>query len=683
MKLLRYAMLGCFIGISGMLFARISPKDSLQTILKNTAELQKRVDAMLSLLDLVESTPEEYPCAINLYEEAFKLNDKYALASTLGTITIHFLSNHASKDSLSRYLERADDMLKGSNYDGITTYYRMTQKARLLDEVERDRLVEVCDEMTNALEKNKPHETIYEKVERLFLNGIITYKLMTLAEKQDWDKGIPYWEEAWQEVQSFPLITRRNFSANIMVCLMTGYAMKKDKEKIIKTANTYLDWTDEYFDSDDVKYRRPFMSKELTYLLCYQRMISSVQLIGPEMAGKYYRRYCDFMNNGKGDVIARDKTYFFDISSGYYLACKNYEKALAYKDSLIHLIETGESRVTSIFYHYKKRADILEEWGKYKDACSAYRRAIVVNDSLAEQKYIAKVSEMRVKHDVDKLELANATLLAEKRKDALNFSVCIIVIIISISIYLYLNLKKIKKLQKNLLKESTRAEESENMKKAFINSMCHEIRTPLNAICGFSELIVDESMDAEDKKEFPDIIRDNTKALMSLLDDLLEVANLDNTSGAFPTEKVDVNVICMNEMQRLRATEDKNDIEYLLDLPEGGCVINTHPKYFSLMISALLNNANKFTESGQIILSCKIDKEKNEAVFSLTDTGCGIPLDKHKFVFQRFAKLDSFTQGTGLGLYLCQIIVDRMNGRVWIDSEYVSGTKFIFTVPLS
>lgn len=682
MKLLRYVLFGCFLGLTGVLFARTFTKDSLQTLLNNTEDTQRRVDILLNLLDLAESAPDEYPCAVKLYEEAFKQNDKYALASTLGAITIHFLTNSASKDSLYQYLERADDLLKGSEYDGITTYYRMTCKARIIDEVERDKLVETCDEITASLEKNKTNENTYEKVERLFLNGIITYKLMTLAEKQDWNKGLPYWEEAWKTVRSFPLMTRRNFSANLMVCLMTAYGMDKNKEKIIETANTYLDWTDEYFNSDDVEFRRPYMSKELTYLLCYQRMISSVDIIGKEMAEKYYRRYRKFMNGGKGDAISRDKTYFFDISSSYYLTCKNYEKALAYRDSLIHLIEIGKSRVTSVFYHYKKRADILEEWGRYKDACSAYRRAIVVNDSLAEQKYITKVSEMRVKLDVDKLELDNATLLAEKRKAALNFSICIIVIIVAISIYLYLNLKRIKKLQKNLLKESARAEESENMKKAFINSMCHEIRTPLNAICGFSELIVDESMDAEDKKEFPEIIRDNTKVLTSLLDDLLEVANLDNSSGAFPMEKVDVNVICINEMKRLRTTENKAGIDYFLELPEHGCIINTHPKYFSLMIGALLNNANKFTESGQISLTCKIDKDKKEAIFSLTDTGCGIPLDKQKFVFERFAKLDTFKQGTGLGLYLCQIIINRMGGRIWIDPEYVSGTRFIFTVPL-
>lgn len=103
------------------------------------------------------------------------------------------------------------------------------------------------------------------------------------------------------------------------------------------------------------------------------------------------------------------------------------------------------------------------------------------------------------------------------------------------------------------------------------------------------------------------------------------------------------------------------------------------------MTQVLLNltaNANKFTEKGSITLKYVVDNQHREVVFSVTDTGCGIPKEKQETVFQRFGKLNEFTQGTGLGLAICSQIVKRFGGKIWIDSEYTSGTRFCFSIPI-
>lgn len=193
----------------------------------------------------------------------------------------------------------------------------------------------------------------------------------------------------------------------------------------------------------------------------------------------------------------------------------------------------------------------------------------------------------------------------------------------------------------------------------------------------------DESLSKEEKRDFPNIIQGNTKILTSLMNDILEVANLDSSSNIFPMEDTDVTTICNTEMERLEANEKKPNIEYKLIMPEENLTIKTNARYFALMIRSLLDNANKFTEKGSITLESHVNTEKHEAVFSVTDTGCGIPKEKYEYIFQRFSKLDEFTQGTGLGLYICKIIAQRMDGHIYIDPEYTQGTKFVITIPVA
>ena len=162
-------------------------------------------------------------------------------------------------------------------------------------------------------------------------------------------------------------------------------------------------------------------------------------------------------------------------------------------------------------------------------------------------------------------------------------------------------------------------------------------------INGFSEILIDESTPLEDKKEYQDIIQENTRILTSLLDSLIEVANLDSLTEALPLEDIEVTSICRMEMEFLQKTEGKEGIQYLLDLPAKECIAHTHAQYLSLLLRSLLNNANKFTQKGSICLSCSCDKENKKIIINVTDTGCGISADKHEYVFQRFTKLNTFT----------------------------------------
>lgn len=120
---------------------------------------------------------------------------------------------------------------------------------------------------------------------------------------------------------------------------------------------------------------------------------------------------------------------------------------------------------------------------------------------------------------------------------------------------------------------------------------------------------------------------------------------------------------------KLRFITSYEELWYMIDV-----------RYLQQVIINLLNNAIKFTDEGTVTL--ELQKEKSEIVFSVTDTGIGIPLEKQKLVFRRFEKLDEFKQGTGLGLSICQTIIEKMGGRIFVDPEYRSGARFVFTLPL-
>ena len=161
--------------------------------------------------------------------------------------------------------------------------------------------------------------------------------------------------------------------------------------------------------------------------------------------------------------------------------------------------------------------------------------------------------------------------------------------------------------------------------------MCHEVRTPLNAINGFAELITSDGISPEEKKEFSKIIYTNCHNITSMMNDVLVIAQLDSSNEVLP----------------------------------------------------LLNNANKFTNQGSITLSYRPEEEGRIMCICVTDTGCGIPADKSEWIFERFTKNDDFIPGSGLGLYLCRLITQRLNGSLKLDTCYTGGARFILRLPIN
>lgn len=255
-----------------------------------------------------------------------------------------------------------------------------------------------------------------------------------------------------------------------------------------------------------------------------------------------------------------------------------------------------------------------------------------------------------------------------------------------VSLYFYYHTKKLKdelEVSEGALREAKdRAEESSRLKSAFLANMSHEIRTPLNAIVGFSDVLSAGGASEEEQRGYFEIIRTNSDLLLRLINDILDVSRLEADRVILSLESCNVVQICQQVVASV-AQARRSTNQFLFECEREVVEMRTDVQRLQQVVINLLSNADKFTKEGTITLKLELDTAGNVAVFSVTDTGCGIPLDKQKRVFERFEKLNEYVQGTGLGLSICKLTVEKWGGEIWIDPAYTNGARFMFTHPMN
>lgn len=383
----------------------------------------------------------------------------------------------------------------------------------------------------------------------------------------------------------------------------------------------------------------------------------------------------------EAQLIPEIRQYLLIIDARYLVATGAHEAALtAYNDFL----QTEYARINHNIYKEAllEKADLLVKMGNKEEAYGQYDKVFSYIKTSFEKNYPKEIDRLCTRFQADQLAYQNE----RDRIVSMRFYLAgIIVSVLFLIFLLVLGWKKIFRLKHSQMRQEAmkeKAVQAIQRKNMFLSNMSHEVRTPLNAIVGFSAVLTDEdeSFDDESRREFSEIIKVNSFQLLKLINDILDFSDFENDNITFNIRTHDAVKLCNEVVETVMASR-KLEVEMRFDTDLSVLMLDTDDARLRQVLINLLVNATKFTEQGSIVLELKM-ADADTALFSVTDTGCGIPPEKQHLIFERFEKLNDFVQGSGLGLSICQLIVKYMNGKLWVDSGYTRGARFCFTHPL-
>ena len=392
--------------------------------------------------------------------------------------------------------------------------------------------------------------------------------------------------------------------------------------------------------------------------------------------------------------------YLYDVEIDYNWRVGNYNKALSVLDERETELRK-KNNLTTLMALRKTKADILWDMNRKEEAAGLYRDFLLEQKKEKERNEEITTSEFATMLNLQQLNAEKVRLEKISQKKQLQntrtilFSVlgllCIVVIFLWQQRKLNAKLHRAKnkldeqnrtliKAEEELRKAKEVAEQSNWLKTMFIQNMSHEIRTPLNSIVGFSGVLVDMLDEKEDIGQYVALIESNSKLLLKLVGDILDISILDS-EVEIKHNAVDVNACCQASIDAAGASFDPG-VKLIFEPACDDLIINSNYNYIVQVLDNLLGNASKFTHEGSVTLAYEVKKEENQLIFTVTDTGIGIPVEEQERVFERFVKLDNFSQGAGLGLSICRIVAERLGGYLRIDKGYTQGTRVIFCVSM-
>ena len=318
---------------------------------------------------------------------------------------------------------------------------------------------------------------------------------------------------------------------------------------------------------------------------------------------------------------------------------------------------------------------IYEKAGRWKEAYQAKKDATATNDSIIN--VVLANSMMGIR---DEIRLYEADRKAFRTK-VIGLTAAILLLSLLILSLFYLVQTRRKHLQE-LKKAYQRATESEKMKAAFIQNVSHEVRTPLNIISGFSQVIADPELtdSVEERLHMSDMMQKSAHQITTLIDEIIGLSLIESTEKMRRDDTPRINRMLRQTIQEYEPIANKGVAIRLETSLDDEFTLNTNENMLKRIVSALLENAVKYTELGSIFI--KASQDDNQLVIAVEDTGCGIPEKEAEHIFDRFVKLDSFKEGIGLGLPLSRKLAEQLGGNVTLDTSYKDGARFVLSLPI-
>ena len=392
------------------------------------------------------------------------------------------------------------------------------------------------------------------------------------------------------------------------------------------------------------------------------------------------------------------RSLLFANLSYTYLQEKDYEKAIVYANKSLDY-----NRVTSwIDMNYDNHSYLskaYEKLGDYKKALENQKIFQKYSDSIFDKKKYEQVAKSEMLYELENQESKIDDLLKSeairkvelKNQKTLNY-VLVLFSVVFLTLIFLLNKQRKSKIKANRLLsiQKEKAIESDHLKTSFLANMSHEIRTPMNAIMGFSSFLKDPDLPDEKRDRFVDVINHSGERLMIIINDIIDISKIESNQLKIDIEQVNVIKTLQEIVEVQKETNtllSTKNINLKLKLPKytKEIFIKSDENRFTQIINNLINNASKFTEKGFIEVGFIFKNYKNKEYlqFYVKDTGCGIPENKFKEIFNRFSQVGDkdFKTGNGLGLSICKGLMVKLEGEIWLKSEVGAGTTFYFTLP--
>ena len=641
-----------------------------------TAKAQKEAETFN-----VDSTLYEYyqrcqeyllePVVLNMSDTLFRMagerQDERMQAVAIATQLDYYYFQGTNEDSVIHYTNKVKEFAKATHQP---KYYYFAWANRLI---------------TYYLKTSKTNIALYE-----------VQNMLKEAQEEDDKTGLSRCYNIMSQIYTIKRFDSMAFEWRLKEIELT----EKYKIENYNISQTYAQIANYYINQ----------KKQKEALAAVEKAIATANSSTQQISAKlefvnYYSKFGDFQAAEKllkecQAAFEQDKRLesikkrLYNIECLYYQQTKQYPKALeAAKMQEKEERRLSESILSSI--HYRTQGEIYQKMGNMNLAVKYLQMYINTDDSLKIANEQVASSEFATLLNVEKLNAEKKELMLQaQEKELHNKTTLIISLIILLGRENFLKRKlKVSEAElktrneelmvsrEELRKAKDIAEASSRMKTTFIQSMTHEIRTPLNSIVGFSQVLSDHYSNSPETQEFVNIIKSNSNDLLRLVTDVLTLSELDQYEQLPTDAETDLHAICQLASEVAKDNTQK-DVEVLFEPERESLLIRSNSERISQVLNNLAHNAAKFTTRGSIRIAYSVLEAEKKIEISVTDTGTGIPKDQQEAVFERFYKMNSFTQGTGLGLPICRSIAEKLGGSLRIDTSYTEGCRMILTLPL-
>lgn len=675
---------------------RLHLSDSLEEVLARTKTAKDSVRILFNIVDL-SSYARTFPNAERLYRAAISARDTSARLEALRIMANKSLAN----DSLLSIQQHRAELLPLSPEQRETVTFirllRETHAAHYLNSEERfDHLHDVLQEFDKD-EKVDAHR----RIEMLFT---ICLNLQYLPNNQLLTR---YLEELEAIIERQPSATgalRSTFyNTSSMVNSTSGNA-----EDAIDADRKLL----KLLDEQKLRYAakgRLYRDYTIHRYHANQRMLGNYAALTPEEIEQCYRNLMDL---AKANPDVEHDMKRLGITEAYYAMAKGHyaqavpllQKALAEKGN-----QTRRYRLLKLLIKAAQAS------GNGVALLNAYQQYVPLLEERASSINADRIIEHQVLLDINALEASkanlesiNETMLRTSQRWRVVIFIVIAVILGVVLIWMYLSARRVRrsavslrkanrqllderdnlrKAQADLVAARDKARVAERVKTDFINTVGHEITEPVNAILGYSQILADsaDSRLRPSMEKFIQIIDLNSQLLRTIVNDVLDVAELENSTLVLKTKRV-----AMNSLADTVAEAFRNRLQPGVSLTvkpiapdDADRTIDTDPARALQVLNNMVSNAVKFTEKGSVTISYGLAPDSGIPCFVVEDTGPGVPADLHEAIFTRFFKISSVSQGIGLGLHICRLMSKMLGGSVVIDPDYTDGARFVFYLPQS